>query len=118
MTGVIFWGRRWRSRFCGQRRPVGRPGARSTSRSVGIRSTGTVRGGIGGPIATNTFNLSLYAQTIATPMIQSGSLSHFSVHFTANVSKSTTLVVRHNGVGTTIGCTVAIGTNTCSGQRA
>ncbi len=32
-------------------------------------------------------------------MIQAGTLRNFTVHFTASVSKNTTLVVEKNGVG-------------------
>jgi hypothetical protein len=58
--------------------------------------------------------MSLYARATATPMIQAGNLSHFTAHFTANVSKSTVLVVEKNGANTAITCTVASGANTCS----
>jgi hypothetical protein len=73
-----------------------------------------VGGGIGGTIGAKGFNMSLYAQATATPMIQSGTLSHFMVHFTANVSKNTVLVVNRNGAATTVACTVAENSNSCS----
>ncbi len=41
-------------------------------------------------------------------------LRNFTVHFTANVTKSTVLVVEKNGASTTITCTVTTGNNTCS----
>jgi hypothetical protein len=57
-----------------------------------------VGGGIAGGIGKNKFMTSLYAHATATPMIQAGNLSHFAVHFTANVSKNTVLAVEKNGV--------------------
>jgi hypothetical protein len=73
-----------------------------------------VGGGIGGKLEEDGFSMSLYAQISPTPMIQAGTLSHFTVHFSANVSESTVLVVRKNGGSTAITCTVAKNTKTCS----
>jgi Concanavalin A-like lectin/glucanases superfamily len=93
---------------------TGAAGATGSTGATGPTGTGDVGGGIGGTIPPNSFNMSLYAQTTPTPMIESGTLSHFTVHFTANVSKNTVLIVRRNGAGTTITCTVVQNTNTCS----
>jgi hypothetical protein len=73
-----------------------------------------VGGGIGGEIGSNGFAMSLYAQTTPTPMIQAGTISHFTAHFRANVSTNTVLVLQKNGASTGITCTVAPGGNTCS----
>lgn len=72
-------------------------------------------GGFGGSIWTNySFQMSLYAQTSPTPMIQAGTLRNFTVHFTTNANTNTTLTVQKNGANTAITCTVAKNTNTCS----
>jgi len=74
-----------------------------------------VGGGFGGSIWTNYgFQMSLYSQVIPTPMIQAGTLSelHRSLH--DQRQHDTTLTVEKNGVSTSITCTVARNTNTCS----
>ena len=47
-------------------------------------------------------------------MIQSGTLSHFTVHFTEKVTKDTKLVVKKNGTATAAECTVKNTETTCS----
>jgi hypothetical protein len=89
-------------------------GVTGTTGATAPAATGIVGGGIGGPIGLGGFNMSLYAQTAPTLMIQAGRLSHFTAHFTANASTSTVLVVLKNGLPTTISCTVAKNTNSCS----
>jgi hypothetical protein len=93
---------------------TGATGAPGSTGATGPAGAGVVGGGIGGAIGFNGFNMSLYAQTTATPMIQAGTLAHFTVHFTANVNTSTALVVEKNGARTAITCTVAKNTNTCA----
>ena len=93
---------------------TGPTGATGSTGATGPAGTGIVGGGIGGRLGYGGFNMSLYAQTTPTPMIQAGTLGNFVVHFTANVTKSTVLVVEKNGASTAITCTVAKNTNTCS----
>ena len=72
-------------------------------------------GGFGGYIYSNySFQMSLYSQVSPTPMIQAGTLRNFTVHFSNNVNTNTTLTVEKNGVGTSLSCTIAKNTNTCS----
>ena len=92
----------------------GAAGATGSAGATGPAGTGYVGGGLGGGIGSGTFTMSLYAQATATPMIVAGTLSHFTVHFTANVSKETVLVVEKNGASTAITCTVAPTNKTCS----
>ena len=93
---------------------TGVTGSTGSTGATGPAGTGIVGGGIGGAIGFSGFNMSLYAQTAATPMIVAGTLRNFTVHFTANVSTNTVLVVQKNGASTTITCTVAKNTSTCS----
>jgi len=58
--------------------------------------------------------MSLNQQTTPTPLIQAGTLSHFTVHFTAPVSTNTVLTVQKNGGNTEVTCTVPKGGSTCS----
>jgi hypothetical protein len=67
-----------------------------------------------GNIANTSFNMSLYNATTAQLMFEAGTLSNFTVHFRANVDKTTTLTVQKNGANTVVTCNVAIGSNTCS----
>ena len=93
---------------------TGAAGATGGIGATGPAGTGIIGGGVGGTIGASSFNMSLYAQTSPTPMIQSGTLSYFTVHFTANVSTSTVVVVQKNGAATSVSCTVAKSYNTCS----
>jgi hypothetical protein len=89
-------------------------GVTGTTGATGPAGAGIVGGGIPGPIGFGGFNMSLYAQTTPTLMIQAGTLSHFTARFAANASTSTVLVVEKNGLPTAIGCTVAKNTSSCS----
>jgi hypothetical protein len=89
-------------------------GVKGTPGATGPAGTGIVGGGIPGPIGFGGFNMSLYEQRTPTPMIQAGTLSHFTARLTANASTSTLLVVLKNGLPTAISCTVAKNTNSCS----
>jgi len=93
---------------------TGPTGATGATGATGPAGTSNVGGGLAGAIANSSFNMSLYNATTVQPMIQAGTLSSFTVHFTANVTKDTTLTVQKNGVATTVTCLVASGSNTCS----
>ena len=93
---------------------TGPTGVAGGTGATGPAGSGIVGGGIGGAIGIGSFNMSLYAQASATPMIQAGTLRDFTVHFTADVSTNTVLVVDKNGAATTITCTVLKSANTCS----
>ena len=58
--------------------------------------------------------MSLYNATTAQVVFQAGVLSKFSIHFTAAVSKATTVTVQRNGAATTVTCSLAVGATTCS----
>lgn len=94
--------------------PAGPEGKAGQTGATGPAGSGVVGGGIGGGIGASSFNMSLYAQATATPMIQAGTLRNFTVHFTANVSANTVLTVQKNGASTAITCTVLKSTNTCT----
>jgi hypothetical protein len=73
-----------------------------------------VGGGFAGSINNSKFEMSLYAEEHGTPMIQAGTLSHFTAHFTEPVSKETTLLVRKNGASTAAKCVMKNGEKACA----
>jgi hypothetical protein len=93
---------------------TGVTGATGSTGATGVAGAGIVGGGIAGSIGAKGFYMSLYAQATATPMIQAGTLSHFTVHFSASVTKSTVVVVEKNGAATSIACTVAEKASYCT----
>ena len=93
---------------------TGAVGATGGAGPTGPAGSGVVGGGVGGGIGPLGFNMSLYAQTTPTPMIQAGTLRNFTAHFTAPVSVNTVLTVQKNGANTAITCTVAAKASTCS----
>jgi hypothetical protein len=82
--------------------------------ATGPAGTGNVGGGVAGGIANNGFRMSLYAQLTATPMVRAGTLSNFTAHFAAAVTKNTTLTVQRNGAATSVTCTVLSGGTACT----
>ena len=102
----------------GAKGATGATGAAGSTGPTGPAGTGVVGGSDAGTLGYGWggggFNLSLWAQTSATPMIQAGTLRNFTVHTTANVSKTTVVTVEKNGASTAITCTLAKNTNTCS----
>jgi hypothetical protein len=93
---------------------TGAAGATGSTGATGPAGNELVGGGVGGGIGLSGFSMSLFAQTTPTAMAQAGTLSNFTVHFTAAVSTSTVLAVQKNGIATAITCTVSKGANTCS----
>jgi hypothetical protein len=81
---------------------------------TGPAGTSYVGGGFGGPLPLLGFTMSLYSQTVPTPMIVAGTLSHFTVSFGSAVNTNTVLVLEKNGSPTGITCTVPAGGKSCS----
>ena len=98
----------------GKEGATGPTGATGGTGATGPAGTGVVGGGIGGNVGIAGFNMSLYAQSTPTPMIQAGTLRNFTVHFAAPVSLSTMLTVQRNGSNTAITCTVTAKASSCS----